>query len=177
LYTTEEYLEESATESPEQIRNWINAVNRDPIVSVLLDNSLITRIQMETLLIEVFSAQTDEKNIPSRLKAKMRVSRTKVSRAAYSRTLGQARRNVRRAVSTVLLLGYMGLLQTPELLSFVEVSNRIKSLVDLYSKYRREDAGDNREDIAGEISITRAEIERTLMTLTRSRQRNETGSL
>jgi hypothetical protein len=158
-------------EGAEQVKTWINATNRDPIVAILLDNSLMTKIQMETLLIEFFSAQMDENRTSSRMKAKMRVSRTKVSRGAYSRTLGQARRNVRKAVSTVLLLGYMGLLQTPELLSFVEVSNKIKSLVDLYAKYHPEYANESHEDIAKDIAITRAEIERTLMTLTRSRKR------
>lgn len=164
-------------ENPEQIKNWINAANHDPIVTILLDNSSMTRIQMETLLIEVYSAQMDENKVSSKMKAKMRVSRTKVSRGAYSRTLGQARKNVQKAVSTVLLLGYMGLLQTPELLSFVEVSNKIKLLIDLYDKYNPEYANRSHEDLAKDIAITRAEIERTLMTLTRSRRRKEIGEL
>jgi len=164
-------------ENPEQIKNWINAANHDPIVTILLDNSSMTRIQMETLLIEVYSAQMDENKVSSKMKAKMRVSRTKVSRGAYSRTLGQARKNVQKAVSTVLLLGYMGLLQTPELLSFVEVSNKIKLLIDLYDKYNPENANRSHEDLAKDIAITRAEIERTLMTLTRSRRRKEIGEM
>jgi len=125
---------------------------------------------METLLIENLANQINEKKIPAKEKSKMRVSNENVSRGSYSRTLGQARKNIRKAIFTLLLLGYIGLHETPELLPFIEISNKIKSLVDLHTEYNTEQLGKDEDAIIQEILIVREEIEDSLARIVRSKQ-------
>jgi len=127
---------------------------------------------METLLIEVLADQTYENRISAKNKAKMRISRKNISRGSYSRTLSQARKNIRKAMFTLLLLGYIGLLQTPELFPFIETSNKIRSLVDLYTRYRSENLDEQREDVIEQISIVREEIKESLKNLIKIRRSN-----
>jgi hypothetical protein len=152
-------------------------MNNDPIVLILLENSLITKIQMETLLIEILSNQVSEKKIIAKNKAKMRISRKNISRGSYSRTLAQARKNTRKAIFTLLLLGYTGLLQTPELHPYVVVSERMRSLIELYSEYSNNTEEYTHYNVIENISIMRQEIEESLKDLTRSRRMNLTNEM
>jgi hypothetical protein len=149
-------------------------MNNDPIVSILLENSLITKIQIETLLIEVLSDQISEKKILAENKAKMRVSKKNISRGSYSRTLAQARKNTRKAIFTLLLLGYVGLLQTPELYPFIEISDRMRSLIELYAEYPSNTINQEPVDVVSRISIVREEIENALRDLTKVRPLSRT---
>jgi hypothetical protein len=149
-------------------------MNNDPIVSILLENSLITKIQIETLLIEVLSDQISEKKILAENKAKMRVSKKNISRGSYSRTLAQARKNTRKAIFTLLLLGYVGLLQTPELYPFIEISDRMRSLIELYTEYPSNTINQEPVDVVSRISIVREEIENALRNLTKVRPLSRT---
>lgn len=164
-------------ENSEKVQNWLNTMNNDPIVSILLENSLITKIQMETLLIEVLSDQISEKNVLAENKAKMRISKKNISRGSYSRTLGQARKNTRKAIFTLLLLGYIGLLQSPELRPFVEISDRMRSLIELYAEYPSNNVDQEYGNVMERISIMREEIEESLRDLTRSRRMSSTTEL
>jgi hypothetical protein len=157
-------------ETSEQVQNWLNTMNNDPIVTILLENSLITKIQVETLLIEVLSDQISDNKILAKNKAKMRLSNKNISRGSYSRSLSQARKNTRKAVFTLLLLGYVGLLQTPELYPFIEVSDKMRSLIELYAEYPSSDVNQESRDVEGRISMIREEIEVALMDLTRIRR-------
>lgn len=161
-------------ETSEQVQNWLNTMNNDPIVSILLENSLITKIQIETLLIEVLSDQISEKKILAENKAKMRVSKKNISRGSYSRTLAQARKNTRKAIFTLLLLGYVGLLQTPELYPFIEISDRMRSLIELYAEYPSNTINQEPVDVVSRISIVREEIENALRDLTKVRPLSRT---
>lgn len=164
-------------ESTERVKNWIINANKDPIVSFLIENSLITKIQMETLLIENLSNQLNEKRIPAEKKSKMRVSNKNISRGSYSRTLSQARKNIRKAIFTLLLMGYIGLHETPELLPFIDISTKIKSLVDLHAEYRPEQSNEDNGMIITEISNIREEIEESLLKMVRSRRVNKSRDL
>ena len=161
-------------ETSEQVQNWLNTMNNDPIVSILLENSLITKIQIETLLIEVLSNQISESRILAKNKAKMRISKKNISRGSYSRTLSQARKNTRKAIFTLLLLGYVGLLQTPELYPFVEISDRMRSLIELYAEYPSNNVNQESVDVVNRISMMREEVEDTLRDLTKVRRLTNT---
>ena len=161
-------------ETSEQVQNWLNTMNNDPIVSILLENSLITKIQIETLLIEVLSDQISEKKILAENKARMRVSKKNISRGSYSRTLAQARKNTRKAIFTLLLLGYVGLLQTPELYPFIEISDRMRSLIELYAEYPSNTINKEPRDVVSRISMVREEIENALRDLTKVRRLSKT---
>jgi hypothetical protein len=99
----------------------------DEILQILLNNSNITHKQFESLIINSFSEDIFDKGNLSRERPKLRTDRSILSRGSFDRTLSQARRNVRRSISTVLLLGYVGILESPELEPFLEVGNRIKA--------------------------------------------------
>ena len=103
----------------------------DEILKILLDNSNITHKQFESLIINSFSEDIFYKGSLSKERPKLRTDRDVLSRGSFDRTLSQARRNVRRSISTILLLGYVGILESPELEPFLEVGNRIKAYTEL----------------------------------------------
>jgi hypothetical protein len=103
----------------------------DEILKNLLENSNITHKQFESLIINSFSGDIFDKGNISQERPKLRTDKTILSRGSFDRTLSQARRNVRRSISTVLLLGYVGILESPELEPFLEVGNRIKAYTEL----------------------------------------------
>ncbi len=116
----------------------------DEILKILLNNSNITAKQFESLIINSFSEDMFDKGNLSRERPKLRTDRDILSRGSFDRTLSQARRNVRRSISTVLLLGYVGILESPELEPFLEVGNRIKTYTEL-----------NRESGNGAVKLRR----------------------
>jgi len=111
----------------------------DEILQILLNNSNITHKQFQSLIINSFSEDIFDKGNLSRERPKLRTDRNILSRGSFDRTLSQARRNVRRSISTVLLLGYVGILESPELEPFLEVGNRIKAYIDLNRESTNDD--------------------------------------
>ncbi|WXG43100.1 MAG: hypothetical protein WED04_03420 [Promethearchaeati archaeon SRVP18_Atabeyarchaeia-1] len=110
----------------------------DPIVRKLLKNSDLTRIQFETILINFVYDETvgkdggmyDEKGHARTLKKSSKAwgasSYSKgVSRGAFRRVLFQACRNVMRSIYTLFLLGYVGILDTPGLHAYIELSEMV----------------------------------------------------
>ena len=91
-------------------KNSIFRVLRDPIIRLLLKSSNLTPIQFETMLIDVIGRMNQEKVLSYEEKRKLR-SKT-VSRGAFIRTLSQARERVRGAIYTILLINYLGILDS-----------------------------------------------------------------
>ena len=56
-----------------------------------------------------------------------RPSGANISRGSYNRTLIQAQNNVIRSIYTILLMGYVGLFDTPALQPFLELSDELQS--------------------------------------------------
>jgi hypothetical protein len=115
----------------------------DPLAKKLLKDSNLTRIQFETLLINLIFDETagrdggmyDKKGRSRMFKESYRAWRAKsytkgVSRGAFRRVLFQACRNVTRSIYTLFLLGYTGILDTPGLHAYVELS-------DMVTQYRK----------------------------------------
>jgi len=133
----------------------------DPLVKRLLKDSNLTRIQFETLLINLVFNETvgkdggmyDKKGRSRMFKESFRAWRAKshpkgVSRGAFRRVLFQACRNVVRSIYTLFLLGYTGILDTPGLHAYIELS-------DMVTQYRkkmeeRQPQVSSREEIEGE---------------------------
>lgn len=109
-----------------RIRESIRGLTRDPVTKLLLANSQLTLVQLETLLTDSLSSETDIKKALRRL---YRPSGRNLSRGAYNRTLIQAQNNVIRSIYTVLLLGYVGLYDTASLQPFLELSDTIQSYI------------------------------------------------
>jgi hypothetical protein len=143
----------------------------DPLVKRLLKDSNLTRIQFETLLINFIFDETagknggtyDKKGRSRMFKESFRAWRAKsypkgVSRGAFRRVLFQACRNVVRSIYTLFLLGYTGVLDTPALHGYIELSD----MVAQYKKRmeERQPRGSPMEGGEGEASLL---LERSLL--------------
>jgi hypothetical protein len=133
-----------------EIKQLLKKTFDDEILKILLNNSNITSKQFESLIINSFSEDIFDKGNLSRERPKLRTDREILSRGSFDRTLSQARRNVRRSISTVLLLGYVGILESPELEPFLEVGNRIKTYTEL-NRESGTDAVKLRRDLSVEL--------------------------
>ncbi|MBS7622106.1 hypothetical protein KEJ39_00300 [Candidatus Bathyarchaeota archaeon] len=136
------------------VRKMLKETLQDSIVKVLLKNCGLTQKQFETLLIDFLSDEL----LPNRKKSierpKLRTDRDTVSRGSFDRTLAQARVNIAEAIYTVFLLGYTGLLETPQLEPFLEVGNRLK----LYSEERRKISANELREFEDSVSRELSEV-------------------
>ena len=109
-------------------QNWLNYSLNDPIVKTLSKNSNLTKIQLETLLIDVLAENISDRSLKYDEKAKLRI--LAVSRGAFNRSLRQARQNVTQSIYTILLLGYLGILEEISLEPYLEAANKLKTYVN-----------------------------------------------
>ncbi|MDW8048465.1 MAG: hypothetical protein RMJ07_02120 [Nitrososphaerota archaeon] len=114
----------------ETFQEWIISVFSDPLVKLLIKKSHLTRIQLETLLIDILSEKLVGKYLPYEKKAKLRLVKSGVTRGAFNRTLSQARRNVIKSIYTLILLGYLGIFETPSIDPYLEIANKIRDYKD-----------------------------------------------
>lgn len=112
----------------ENFREWLERSLNDPLIKALLENSHLTEAQFETFLIDVLSERYHHSLANSGAKVKLR-SRGEVSRGAFNRTRDQALRNIIRSIYTILLLGCVGVFDTPRLDPFVELGQKLDSYV------------------------------------------------
>ena len=106
------------------VKNSIFRVLRDPIIHLLLKSSNLTPIQFETMLIDVIGRMNQEKILSYEEKRKMRSK--PVSRGAFIRTLNQARERVRRAIYTILLINYLGILDSSFFEDYQQLFERLR---------------------------------------------------
>lgn len=98
----------------------------------MADNSHLTKTQLETLLIDILSDNISGKSLKYDEKARLRLTKAKISRGAFNRTLQQAKENVTKSIYTVILLGYLGLFETTTLDPYLEVANQLHTYLDAY---------------------------------------------
>jgi hypothetical protein len=92
--------------SSEEYQKVIKKTFSDPLTDILLKNSNITRIQFETLIIDMLTDIISDKKLSFNEKTLFR--NKNVSRGSFSRSLSQARKNVISSIFTVVLLSYIG---------------------------------------------------------------------
>ncbi len=116
----------------------------DPIVKILLENSHLTLKMLETLLIDILLEDKYDEKIPYDVKARIRQivgdsNRKGVSRGAFNRTLRQARLNIIKSMYTLLLIGYLGLLDGPIFQPYISLSQNIRNFIEtqdeVWSRY------------------------------------------
>lgn len=113
-----------------ELQNLLENLENDRILKILLENSHITKTQLETVLIEILSTNYQEKRIKTEEKAKMRL-KGKVSRGAFNRTLKQAKTNIIRSIFTIFILGYLKIADSSTLLlQAIEVSNKLREYTE-----------------------------------------------
>jgi len=137
-------------ESPNEktVASNVKRTLKEPILRVLLERSNMTETQLETLLIDLVIEDVVDGSIAYEGKASLRSregSRSlRVTRGSFNRTLQQARRNVTRAVYTMLLLAYLDLFDFNIFRPFEEVAGKIRG----YRSIREVLAG--REELSAE---------------------------
>jgi len=132
----------------ENAQKWLQRALGDSIARILLKNSNLTKIQLETLLIDVLAENYADKPLNYDEKGRLRLTKTAVSRGSFNRTLNQAKRNVTESIYTILLLGYLGLTQTTSLTPYLEASNKLQTYTSAYNAL-----SDGKEDAAEQLRV------------------------
>jgi len=151
----------------ENVQKWLKLSLNDPITKILAENSNLTKIQLETILIDILAANISGKSLKTDEKAKLRLLKEGISRGAFNRTLRQARRNVIQSIYTILLLGYLGVFEDTRLDPFLEVANKLQTYMSAYKDMM------GGEGVMDEhlrlVKMLRAELEASLETLSKPR--------
>jgi len=145
------------------VQTWLNGALDDPIVRILSKNSQLTKTQLETLLIDVLAENISEKHLKYDEKAKLRLTKAKISRGSFNRTLKQSKENVIKSVYTVLLLGYLGIFESTTLDPYLEIANKLHEYVEAHTDIPRRE--EELKDHAKLIEIIRRELENSLKLL------------
>jgi predicted DNA-binding protein (UPF0251 family) len=143
----------------------ISSLN-DPVAKILAKNSHLTKTQLETLLIDILSENAAGKPLKYDEKARLRLTKAKISRGAFNRTLKQAKQNVTKAIYTVLLLGYLGIFETTTLDPYLEIGNKLHEYVEAYKNLS------NKTEQLKIIEILREELEIQLKKLANSSEKD-----
>jgi hypothetical protein len=147
----------------DSVQLWLNVALNDPVVKILAKNSQLTKTQLETLLIDVLAESMAGKPLKYDEKANLRLTKAKLSRGAFNRTLKQSKENVIKSIYTVLLLGYLGVFETTTLDPYLEIANKLKEYMEAH-----EDLPNNLEGVEEHlkvIEIIREELETSLKRL------------
>jgi len=116
----------------DSVHSLLESSINDPIAKIMADNSHLTRTQLETLLIDVLADNMSANPLKYDDKAQLRLTKAKISRGAFNRTLRQAKENVTKSIYTVILLGYLGLFETTTLDPYLEVASQLHKYLDVY---------------------------------------------
>ncbi|MEM2102900.1 MAG: hypothetical protein QXM22_05245, partial [Candidatus Bathyarchaeia archaeon] len=71
----------------ENAQKWLQNALNDAITKILLKNSNLTKIQLETLLIDVLAENYVDKPLNYDEKGRLRLNKASVSRGSFNRTL------------------------------------------------------------------------------------------
>ena len=99
----------------------------DNLLQSIFEESNLTKTQLDSLLL-AFQYKIEGYSLGEIVK--MRDSGP-VSKGSYLRTLGQAQSNFRSSLYTLLLVVYLGILDTSTVADFVALSDRLSSLKDI----------------------------------------------
>jgi len=144
----------------ESIQPWLMSSLNDPIVKILAENSHLTKTQLETLLIDILAENASGKPLKYDEKARLRLTKAKISRGAFNRTLKQAKENVIKAIYTVLILGYLGIFESTTLDPYLEIANKLHEYVEAYKNIPNKS-----EEHLKVIEMIREELETSLKQL------------
>jgi len=147
----------------EGVQSWLISSLNDQIVKILAKSSHLTKTQLETLLIDILSENVAGKPLKYEEKARLRLTKAKISRGAFNRTLKQAKENVIKSIYTVLLLGYLGIFESTALDPYLEIGNKLHAYVEAYKNIPNRSIELN--DHLKVIEMIREELETSLKRL------------
>lgn len=119
------------------LKDFSEKLRYDPIFQLLSSKSSLRKVQLETLLLDA-ALHGNDLTLSVEKKARFR----NVSKGAYNRSLAQARKKIREAMFTIVLLGYLRLFGTSSFSSLVDIGERLRNLSDSYregTKITKED--------------------------------------
>jgi len=148
----------------EKAQNWLKYSLSDPMVKILAKNSNLTKIQLETLLIDVLAENISDK--PLKYDEKARIRLLAVSRGAFNRSLRQARQNVIQSIYTILLLGYIGILEDTSLEPYIEAANKLQTYIKTQRKLAKKTP---KEEHIRSVTLLHEELKKNLEELTKPR--------
>jgi hypothetical protein len=117
-----------------EVNNWLITTLEDPLIKILSENSNLTKTQLETFLIDVLAEEVVGQNISYEQKSRLRLDRKEVSRGSFNRTLHQSQRNIIKSIYTILLLGCLGVFETPRLDRYLKMSDSLSVYMEKYRK-------------------------------------------
>lgn len=147
----------------DSVQSWLTGSINDPIVKIIAKNSHLTTTQLETLLIDILSENIAGKPLKYDEKASLRLTKAKISRGAFNRTLRQAKENVIKSIYTVLLLGYLGVFESTTLDPYLEIANKLHEYLDAYKDIPNK--GEELGDHLKVIEMIREQLETSLKQL------------
>ena len=147
------------------VQTWIKTSLEDPIAKILSKNSSLTRTQLETLIIDVLAENISSKHLKYEEKAKMRQTKSEISRGSFNRTLRQAKTNTIASMYTILLLGYFGILEDASLTPYIEISNKLKEYREAYRALLQ--APGRAKEQLNVVNMLREELENSLGSMTK----------
>src|SRR4030043_309714 len=145
------------------VQAWLNGALNDPIVEILAKNSQLTKTQLETYLIDVLAENLSGKQLKYDEKAALRLTKAKISRGSFNRTLKQSKENVIKSIYTVVLLGYLGVFEGTTLDPYLEIANKLHEYVEAHNEVPGQEQ--QLEDHLKLIGIIRQELETSLKKL------------
>ena len=119
-------------ESIEETQKMIQKAFQDPITDLLLKNSNLTKIQFETLMIDLLIDVMSDEKVPFKEKTLFRAH--KVSRGSFSRTLSQARRRVMSSIFTMVLLSYVGVYESKPFDEYENLAEKLREYLTTIEK-------------------------------------------
>jgi hypothetical protein len=111
-------------EAKKETQIMISNAFQDPLIELLLKKSNLTKIQFETLMIDLIIDVTYDEKIPFNEKTLFRAR--KVSRGSFSRTLSQARNHIISSIFTIVLLSYMGVYDSKFLEDYQNLAEKLR---------------------------------------------------
>ena len=147
------------------IQLWLKKSLEDPIVNILAKNSHLTKTQLETLLIDVLAENIAGKPLKYDEKARLRLTKAKISRGAFNRTLKQAQENIIKSIYTVLLLGYLGVFESTTLDQYIEIANKLQDYIEAHKSMPNK--AEKIEDQIKFLRMLREELENGLRRLSK----------
>jgi len=144
----------------ESVQTLVISSLNDPITKILAKNSHLTKIQLETMLIDILAENIAGKQLKYDEKANLRLMKAKLSRGSFNRTLKQAKENVIKSIYTVLLLGYLGIFESTTLDPYLEIANKLQKYIEAYKDMPNQSVEQSEPQRI--IEIIREELETSL---------------
>ena len=110
--------------SSKEYQKIIQKTFQDPLTDILLNNSNLTRIQFETLVIDMLMDIISDEKLSFDEKTLFRTKN--VSRGSFSRSLSQARKNVISGIFTIVLLSYIGVFDARPFDEYYVLAEKLK---------------------------------------------------